>query len=264
MSPTDVIYTRAELEQVIEKYENQYFSDNLTKADIPRFNYDDEYYGECPAFAFPMKKGEKFKIHCNSNYQIRAANDQRDVEVVSPSSHSSYTYVNPIRYWQPSTIESARVNRNMELAKVTEISDDSLGYYQPNINTELTIASLANKTVIIEAVEDCIMIVRDIGVQLANTIFGALSQVNKAAVTFRLLVEEIVYTIEETKYTVQVIGAFIPAFIASIFWARYKLQSTIDIIARIASGNYHFWWDRLGNYNGHYIQNDNYLLPELE
>lgn len=211
-----------------------------------------------------MKKGEKFKLYCNSNYQVRAVNDVKDVEVVSPSQHSSYTYVNPIRYWQPTTTESAIVNRNNELAKITQIADDNLGYYQDNIQGQITVASLINKSVVVEAVEQCVVVIRDIGFQIANTIFGALTQINKAAVSFKLLVEEIVYTIEETTYTVQVIGAFIPAFIATIFWARYRLQSTIDVIARIASGNYHYWWDRLENYNGHYIQNDNYLLPELE
>lgn len=211
-----------------------------------------------------MKKGEKFKIYCNSNYQIRAANSVKDVEVASPGTNYSYTYVNPIRYWQPTVTDNAKINRNMELAKVTEIADNSLGYYQDDIQGEVSLATLINKSVVIEAVEECIVIIRDIGFQVANTIFGALTQVNKAAVSFKLLVEEIVYVVEETTYTVQVIGAFIPAFIASIYWARYRLQSTIDIIARIASGNYHFWWDRLDNYNGHYIQNDNYLLPELE
>lgn len=236
----------------------------MTKADIPRFNYEDEYYGNCPAFAFPMKRGEKFKIYCNANYQIRAANNVKDVEVASPNTNFTMTYVNPIRYWQPSVSDNAHVNRNTELAKVTQIADDSSGYYRDNIEGELTISTLVNKSVVIEAVEDCIVIIRDIGCYITNTIFGALTQANKAALSFKLLVEEIVYVIEETSYTVQVIGAFIPAFIASIYWARYRLQATIDIIARIASGNYHFWWDRLDNYNGHYIQNDNYLLPELE
>jgi len=264
VSPTDVIYTRAEIDQVVEKFENQYFSDNSTKADIPSFNYEDEYYGNCPTFAFPLKKGEKIKLYCNSNYQIRAANDIKDVEVVSPTSYHSSTYVNPIRYWQPSVTTDAHVNKNTELAKVISIADDASGYYRDDIQGEITIGSLMNKSVVIEAVEECIVLIRDIGAQITNTIFGALTEVNKAALTFKLLVEEISYTIEQTTYTVQVIGAFIPAFVATMFWARYKLQSTINVIARIASGNYHYWWDRLENENGHYIANYNYLLPEVE
>lgn len=255
--------TEATTQTRVSKIESSYFGNSEIRNNIPSVTIRDNEWGNTPTYAVPMKAGEQMTVTLTAPTVVQAICDDYNQEtLLQPSISTVASYCNGNQITQSSAQLSALVNKaeSMNVAYISKVSGGSTVTAEIGTNTQVPITSDTRISIVINAIEDCAVLFRNIGDWISNVTLNGLSTTRLWLAKFEVIIEEYKMLVEETLTTFSLLMGAAASTYYTVMWLRYRAPQFLAMIMNFIGDITTTRWSYLENNHGSYIETQSNAL----
>lgn len=248
----------------VSKIESNYFGNTEIRSNIPSVTIEDAEWGKTPSYAVPMKAREKMTVTLTAPTVVQAISDEYNQETLfQPQISTVASYCNGEQIAQSSTLTTAIVNNADEMnnAYISKVSGGSMVTAEIGTQTKVNVSSDTRISVVINALEDCVVVFRNIGDWIGNVTLSGLSTTRLWLAKFDIIIEEYKLLVEETLTTFSLLMGAAASTYYTVMWLRYRAPAFLATIMQFIGNIYTTNWIKLENNHGPYIETQANVLP---
>lgn len=241
----------------VSKIESNYFGNTEIRNNIPTVTIQDAEWGRTPTYAVPMKASEQMTVTLTAPTVIQAISDDYNQETLfQPQISTVASYCNGEQITQSSELTPAIVNNadQMNNAYISKVSGGSMVTAEIGTSTKVQVSSDTRISVVINALEDCVVLFRNIGDWLGNVTLSGLSTTRLWLAKFDIIIEEYKMLVEETLTTFSLLMGAAASTYYTVMWLRYRAPQFLAVIMQFIGNIYTNRWLNVENGHGAYIE----------
>lgn len=256
--------TGASIQTTVSKVDSNYFGRSIMRNNIPQFKLRDTSWGSTPAFAVPMRAGEKMVATLTAPTVIQAVSDEYNQEtLMEPAILNTQSYCNGIQITQSSESSSTIVNKFpvSHMAHISKVSGGSIVTANIGTASNVQISADSRISVVIEAINDCAIVFRDIGDWISNITLSSLNNLRTWVAKFEVIIQEYHMLVNDSIRTFSLLVGAAASTYYTIMWLRYRAPQLMNMIMNMIGDITITTWSNIETNHGPYIQDEVRAMP---
>lgn len=249
--------TGTSIQTTVSKIDSNYYGRSIMRNNIPPFVIRDTEWGSTPAFAVPMRAGEQMIATLTAPTVIQAiSEDYNQQTLLEPHITNTESYCNGRQITQSATETQAVVNKYVvqNMAHISKVSGGSVPTANIGTATNVQISADSRISVVIDAINDCAIVFRDIGDWISNVTLSSLNTTRTWVAKFEVIIQEYHMLIDDSIRTFSLLVGAAASTYYTIMWLRYRAPHLLNMIMNMVGDVTFTMWNQIENNHGPYVE----------